>query len=682
MAYLGIPLVSADGHALGSFCVMDSQPRRWTEEEVETLQELTASVLTEIELRLVAQAAERENAEWQALVDSSIEAIFGIDADGRCSYINPAALDLLGYEAHECLGRNMHELTHYQRPDGSPYPLEECPVYRAFTSGRGARLIEETLWRKDGTSVPALYSCSPILANGRVVGGVVTVIDVTEPRRAEEKLRFQSNILQNVRDSVIVTDLEGRITYWNDGATAIFGYSADEMLGRSPALLYPGQNPEQLAADLAGVLAGDDYASEWQGRRKDGSVVWVDIKTTLMQDPEGRALGFIGVAKDITERKRAEEERVRLLAQEQAARAEAEKLAAERTAILGQIADAVIITDPLGRITFVNEAARRLHGVAKLGVPVEGYTEAYHLVTPDGQPYPPAELPLARAVQRGETIVNAEWRIRRPDGREITAHGSAAPVVAEDGTQFGAVLTARDVTAQRDFERQREEFLATAAHDLKNPLAAIKGHAQLLHRRATRDPERARDATGLATIEAQVEAMRRLIDQLLDTARRQMGKEVPLRREEVDLVELTERLVEQYAVTTNQHAFRVQGAGQGALVGCWDADRLEQVLGNLLTNAIKYSPAGGTITVSLTREEDSAGDWAILEVRDQGVGIPAADLPRVFTRFHRARNVAGRIPGLGIGLAGAQSTVGQHGGRISVESREGIGSAFTVRLPL
>jgi signal transduction histidine kinase len=123
-------------------------------------------------------------------------------------------------------------------------------------------------------------------------------------------------------------------------------------------------------------------------------------------------------------------------------------------------------------------------------------------------------------------------------------------------------------------------------------------------------------------------------------------------------------------------------ASQLSLVGLWDQDRLERVLHNLLSNAIKYSPAGGEVRVSIQRERTLGGDWAVVSVRDQGLGIPAAEVPRIFDGFHRASNVAGRISGTGIGLATARQVVEQHGGTLGVATEEGRGSTFTVRLPL
>ena len=371
------------------------------------------------------------------------------------------------------------------------------------------------------------------------------------------------------------------------------------------------------------------------------------------------------------------------LAREQAARAEAERLAAERAAVLGQIAEGVIIADSAGRITFVNEAAGRLHGVAELGVPIARYAETYHLLTPDGAPYPPEALPLARAVMRGETIVDAEWRVRRPDHSEVIVQGSAAPVVGEDGTRLGAVLAMRDVTAQRILDRQKDEFLATVAHDLKNPLAAVRGFAQLLRRGAQQGAPLSPDQVlGMTQhIEASTGRMAAMLDELLDLARLRMGRPLELRRRPIDLVALAREVAAEQQRTTDLHRVRIDTRLEG-LVGSWDPSRLGRVLANLLENAIKYSPDGGDVVVRIGRIEGAEGPWAVIEVIDQGIGIPQADLARVFERFHRGSNVVGRILGTGIGLAGARDIIEQHGGSVEVESREGAGTSVSVRLPL
>lgn len=231
--------------------------------------------------------------------------------------------------------------------------------------------------------------------------------------------------------------------------------------------------------------------------------------------------------------------------------------------------------------------------------------------------------------------------------------------------------------------RTREDFLAVTAHDLKNPLGVIKGIGQLLRRQLDRPtglaPERLR--AGLDTIESAVNQLVSQVDELLDVARLQMGQPLDLQRTSVDLVALVRQVVAGYQGGTERHDVRVETAEE-RLVGEWDARRLARVIGNLLGNAVKYSPEGGAIAVEILREAGTDGDQAILRLRDQGIGIPAADLPRLFQRFRRAQNVIGRIPGAGIGLAASRQLVEQHDGTVEVESTEGVGSTFTVRLPL
>jgi signal transduction histidine kinase len=227
--------------------------------------------------------------------------------------------------------------------------------------------------------------------------------------------------------------------------------------------------------------------------------------------------------------------------------------------------------------------------------------------------------------------------------------------------------------------RMRDDVLTAVSHDLKNPLAAIKGQAQVLEQRLERagEPAVAGLAEGLRNIDTSATRMARLLDELLDVAQVQAGQLVTLRLQPTDLVPLVREIARDYQGSTDRHRICVETDGS-PLVGLWDAPRLERVAGNLISNAIKYSPGGGEIVVALRHE---APAWAVLEVRDQGMGIPAADLPRIFEQFARASNV-GRTSGTGVGLAVVRQIVDLHGGSIAVQSTQGTGSTFTVRLPL
>ena len=231
--------------------------------------------------------------------------------------------------------------------------------------------------------------------------------------------------------------------------------------------------------------------------------------------------------------------------------------------------------------------------------------------------------------------------------------------------------------------QMRSEFLAMVSHDLKNPLVSVKGMAQLLRRQLERGDclDVQRLIEGLDKIDSVATRMSAQINELLDTARLQMGEPLELDVRPFDLVSLARQLVEQHARTTSKHNVELR-TDLGELVGEWDQLRIERVLSNLLSNAIKYSPEGGDVVVTVRTEEADGRSWAVVDVTDQGLGIPARELPRIFDRFYRASNVEGRIGGTGVGLASVRMIVEQHGGRISVTSQEGRGSTFSVWLPL
>jgi signal transduction histidine kinase len=232
----------------------------------------------------------------------------------------------------------------------------------------------------------------------------------------------------------------------------------------------------------------------------------------------------------------------------------------------------------------------------------------------------------------------------------------------------------------------RDEVLAATSHDLRSPLSGIMLQGALLRRLLRTDPAspdadvHAKVIRGLDDIDAAIGRSLGLIQELLDAASLEAGRELQLDRRQTDLVELARRAIADHQARTTSYTFDLQVAG-GPLVGDWDAQRLIRVLDNLLGNAVKY---GGlrAIRVGLDREITAEGAWALLQVRDQGVGIPAAELERVFDRFYRGSNVVRQKRGVGIGLSGVRQIVEQHGGCVAVQSEEGIGSTFTVRLPL
>jgi signal transduction histidine kinase len=268
------------------------------------------------------------------------------------------------------------------------------------------------------------------------------------------------------------------------------------------------------------------------------------------------------------------------------------------------------------------------------------------------------------------TLCTLHRRPRTIPASEITLLTLAARVVA----QTFAADAARD--AARRLEQERENLLSAILHDLKTPLTSVRGYTQMAQRQAERlDAAHTDLPRYLGQIDQGTTRLLGLIDELTDATRARLGQELALHLLPTDVVALARGVVAQHAGLT---AHRVTiAASPPALDAAVDAARLERVLDNMLANALKYSPAGGDIEVRVTRE----GDAAVIAVRDHGLGIPAADLPHIFAPFQRGSNV-GRIEGTGMGLAGARHIVEAHGGVLTVESAEGVGSTFTVRLPL
>jgi signal transduction histidine kinase len=266
---------------------------------------------------------------------------------------------------------------------------------------------------------------------------------------------------------------------------------------------------------------------------------------------------------------------------------------------------------------------------------------------------------------------------RRYDGRDMALALELArrAAMALDNARLHGDL-------QRALET-RDEFLSHAAHDLKNPLTTARAQSQLLRSWTLRPepPSIERIRQGFDRLDASVTKMARLIDELRDVANLEAGRALQLRREQTDLVTMARQSVAEYQLATRRHQLRLEALSE-ELSGNWDAGRLDRLLANLLDNALKYTPNGGEIVVTVGRREVAGEPWAVLSVADPGIGIPTGDLPHIFNRYHRAANVVRRIVGSGIGLAGVRASAEQHGGRIEVESAEGDGSTFTVWLPV
>ena len=339
-------------------------------------------------------------------------------------------------------------------------------------------------------------------------------------------------------------------------------------------------------------------------------------------------------------------------------------------ATLDVMPDAVVVMDAAARVVDVNRAAVELVGAAdesELLVPLSVLARRFKLRRADGSPMSPSFL---RSIAK-ETLRGWEAVFRRPDGRDVYVAITASPLRQRFGDQPGlAMAVIRDVSDLRRFEEMREDFLATAGHEFKTPLAVIKAQAQMLQRRAEADPR------SLQVLNRQVERLSRLTHQMVELSRLRLGG-AELRRETYDLGEQVAEVLARLQSLAAGHRLMLTRREPAPVHA--DRERMEQVLVNLVDNAVKFSPGGCDVETTMARQ----GGEVRVSVRDMGVGIPRDKQARVFERYYRAHaGTAEDYGGIGVGLDMSREIVSRHGGRMWFESEPGVGSIFSFTLPL
>lgn len=498
-----------------------------------------------------------------------------------------------------------------------------------------------------------------------------------------------ASIVESSDDAIISKNLNGVVTSWNRGAERIFGYTAEEMVGQSILKLIPPERPDEEPAILDRIRRGERVDHFHTVRmRKDGARIDVSVTISPVRNEDGIVVGASKVARDIT-------------LERQAALREA-----MFTAMVQGADDAIVSKDLNGIVTSWNAAAERIFGYTAAEMVGQSITLLVPPERPDEEPS------ILRRLARGERVEQFETERVRKDGARIQVSLTISPIRDLSGTIVGASKIARDITERKRLEaqlrenaeqlrrysaqidaqneeltarnqelaeadRQKNEFLAMLAHELRNPLAPILNAIQVLQVPALSEQVYQRQAK---VIDRQAHHMARLLDDLLDVSRITRGK-IELRKQKLNFGAAADQAVEALRPLIDQrcHQFLVSIPAEPLPV-CADPTRLHQIIGNLLSNAAKYTEPGGRIELAVWRE----GGEAALQVKDNGVGMAPEFLPRAFDLFTQAdRAVSREEPGLGIGLTMVQRLVQLHGGEVSAHS-EGVGrgSTFTIRLPL
>ena len=473
-----------------------------------------------------------------------------------------------------------------------------------------------------------------------------------------------SSIVDSSEDAIVSKTLEGTITSWNRGAERLFGYTAAEAIGRNITLIIPADRLDEEKEILARIARNERIEHfETIRRRKDGRLVDISLSISPIRGHDGRLVGASKIARDISPRRDAERGR------------QAEALLA---AIVASSDDAIISKTLKGIITSWNRGAEKLFGYTA----AEAIGQHISLIIPADRL--DEETIIINKIHRGDRIEHYETVRKAKDGRLIDISLSISPLVDEKGKVVGASKVARDISAQKQVQRQlqdadqrKDEFLALLAHELRNPLGPIR-HAVKILAAKTPGPAELQWATNI--IDRQTDHMSRLVDDLLDVSRITRGT-IELRQERVDIAEIVKGALEasRTQLEKPRHTVQVSLPREPIYVD-GDRTRLVQIISNLLDNAAKYTDAGGRISVIAERD----GNAAVVRVRDNGIGIAAELLPKIFDMFIQGGMSLQRGQGgLGVGLSLVDRLVKLHGGTVSAASAgPGLGSEFTVRLPV
>jgi PAS domain S-box-containing protein len=630
-----------------------------------------------------------------AIVESSDDAIIAKDLDGIVQWSNAAAERVFGYAPSELIGRSIRLLIPPDRQH------EEDEILARLRRGERIDHYETVRIAKDGRLIDISLTVSPVRdASGAIVGVSKIARDISEQKRAQEALAAQREWLRvtlaSIGDGIIASDPQGRVTYMNPIAEMLTGWTNDSAQGKSLADVFHivNETTRQRVDNPAGLVLRSGQivglANHTVLISRDGTERAITDSASPILDDRGRTLGVVLAFRDITEQRRAEE-------------AIAEQREWFETT-LESVGDAVMATDVRGQVVFMNPVAEHLTGWTLDQARDRPCSEIFRIINEDTRRV--AENPVSRVLQQGVVVGLANHTLLiAKDGTERPIDDSGAPIRNRHGRTVGVVLVFRDVSERRrvDVERDaaaiererllaaermaraeaeranrlKDDFVAMVSHELRTPLNAILGWTDLMLKKPD-DPVMA--ARGLETIARNTRLQAQLVADQLDISRIVSGK-LSLELQGVHLASVVEAAIETVEPAAVKKGVTIEKDLDASIEPiAADPARLQQVLWNLLSNALKFTPQGGTIRVNLRRK----GPDAEIVVADNGAGIAPEFLPHVFDRFQQAdASRARRFGGLGLGLSIAKNLVQLHGGSVLAESDGlGHGATFTVTLPV
>ncbi|RCH53910.1 histidine kinase [Mucilaginibacter hurinus] len=645
-----------------------------------------------------------------ALFENLPVAIYTCDKDGYITSYNRAAVRLWGREPE--IGKDKWSgAWKLYYPDGMPMPIDECPMARAITQKKALEDEHIILQRPDGEKRNIASHPVPVFDDaGNLIGATNTYLDVTNDKHDEKQQAWLGAIITSSDDAIISKTLTGEITSWNRAAEKLFGYTAEEAIGRHISLLIP---KERLAEEelIIGKIRNSESIDHFETYRRTKSGLEIPISLTVspIKDGKGQTIGASKIARDISRQKHAEERLQRY---------------AESLEILNSfgkvIAEDMDIQSILQKVTDATTQITQAQFGAFFYNQVNDKDESYTLFTLSGAPREAFEqfgMPRNTAVFdhtfKGQGIVRVDDitadpryghnspHFGMPKGHLPVVSYLAVPVISNSGNVIGGLFFGHPergrftqeheqlltgIAAQaavaldnaklyeeiKVLNSKKDEFIGMASHELKTPVTSINGYLQIIDRNMPADD---RNKPFINKTLNQVGKLTTLISDLLDVSKIQTGK-LPFSYAHFDMAKLLEDVADVMGQTHTSHKIELT-CHETALNVYADQQRIEQVIINLISNGVKYSPNSNRVLVCA----EAAGNKIRVSVQDFGIGIDAEQHDRIFSRFYRVENLAAHMSGLGIGLYISHEIVSRHKGKLWLTSEPGKGSTFFFEIP-
>jgi PAS domain S-box-containing protein len=482
-----------------------------------------------------------------------------------------------------------------------------------------------------------------------------------ERARSKVEARRFSAIVESSYDAIISEDLNRMITSWNAGAERLYGFTASEAVGQSMTMLVPYDHDDE-GPDILTRVSTREVVDEFETirMRKDGTLVEVSLRVSPLLGTAREVIGASIIGRDISDRRKAEQLKDELL-----------ETAQELSAIVESSADGIVTMDIEGNILTWNRGAVDLYGYSA----EEAIGQNMSLLDIDA--VFETRLSAMTTIGGSKAIRDLELVRRRRDGTFVDVSLSGSPIYSDDGNVIGIASIGRDISDRRKTEQLKDEFLALVSHELRTPLASIVAHAELLLDDGPMEETRRRGF--LEVIDRNSIRLERLVGDLLFVAQLE-SDHLSLSMVEVDIVEVVKEAIETMSLRARQSDIEITlFSEQPSLVLKGDPGRLGQAIDNLISNAIKYSPAGNEVAVRIL----AVNDRCVVEIEDHGIGIATEELGLLFDRFFRGSTATSlHIQGVGLGLLIVKRIIEEHGGDVTVVSEAGVGTTFSVVLPI